>query len=66
MLNSHTSWFQKRDLGDKVVDQDGDGDCDDDLDGAVDGWIVRRRMGVSLCGRFAGLPRAAAESRGQI
>ena len=52
------------DLDDKVVDQDGDGDCDDDADGAVDGWIVR--MGVSLRGRFAGLPRAGATSRGQI
>ena len=38
----------EEDLDDKVADQDdgGVGDCDDDGDGAVDGWIVR--MGVSL------------------
>ena len=41
----------------KVVGQDGVGDCDDEADGAVDGWIVR--MGVSLRGRFASSPPAA-------
>ena len=37
----------------KVVDREDDdvGDCDDERDGGVDGWIVR--MGVSLGGRFA-------------